>query len=301
MRTQNLIPMLLTLFDGEASGDGSNTAPATQNTADNNAAPATQNASEKDGNTTEDYDKEFKSLIKGKYKGAYEKAIQSAMAERFKSSKDMEQRLNSMTPLLEMLGQKYGADSDDPQAILAALEEDNSFFEQEAMERGLDVETLKQIKQLERENDAYKRVIAEQDRKHAAEQQYQSWLEESEAVKEMYGDAFDLDSELQNPAFTALLGAPGMTLQKAFEAAHLNELVGGAMQFASRSTSKAIADDIRARGNVAKENAASAAPAAKTSVDINSLTREQMEKINQHIMAGEKVTPQDIPKILGGK
>ena len=84
MRTDKLMPMLLQLFDGEGgAADGTGSAPATQNNTADNTAPATQDGAHE--STAEDLDKEFKALIKDKYKNAYQKHINAAMQKRFRA------------------------------------------------------------------------------------------------------------------------------------------------------------------------------------------------------------------------
>ena len=300
MRTDKLMPMLLQLFDGEGgAADGTGSAPATQNNTADNTAPATQDGAHE--STAEDLDKEFKALIKDKYKNAYQKHINAAMQKRFRADEAAQAQYDRVLPLLDMLGEKYGADATDPEALMQALEDDNSFYEQESVEKGVPIESLKQMHKLERENAAFRQEMQERERQDAAAQQYQQWLDESEAVKSLYGDAFDLDAELADPEFVSLLKCPGITLKTAFEARHLTELTGGAMQFAAQSTAKAAADTIRSRGHVPKENASSTAPAVKTSVNIAALTREQHQLINKKIATGELKTPEDIKRFLSDK
>lgn len=300
MRTEKQMPMLLQLFDGEGgAADGTGSAPATQNNMADNSAPATQDNAQK--SEPEDLDKEFKSLIKDKYKNAYQKHINAAMQKRFRAEESAQAAYDKVLPVLNLLGEKYGADAADPEALMQALEDDNSFYEQESIEKGVPIESLKQMHKLERENAAFRQEMQERERQNAAAQQYQQWLDESEEVKAMYGDAFDLDTELADPEFISLLKCPGITLKTAFEARHLTELTGGAMQFAAQSTAKAAADTIRSRGNVPKENASSSTPAVKTSLNTAALTREQHQLINRKIATGEIKTPEDIQRFLSGK
>ena len=49
----------------------------------------------------------------------------------------------------------------DAAALTKAIEEDDSFFEDEALERGIPVEQLKEIRKMERENADLKRQMAE--------------------------------------------------------------------------------------------------------------------------------------------
>lgn len=102
MRTDKLMPMLLQLFDGEGgAADGTGSAPATQNNTADNTAPATQDGAHE--STAEDLDKEFKALIKDKYKNAYQKHINAAMQKRFRADEAAQAQYDRVLPLLDML------------------------------------------------------------------------------------------------------------------------------------------------------------------------------------------------------
>lgn len=52
-----------------------------------------------------------------------------------------------------MLAQKYGVDPGDLEKLSSAIEEDDSYYEDEATRRGLTVQQLKEMKRIERENE----------------------------------------------------------------------------------------------------------------------------------------------------
>ena len=96
--------------------------------------------------TTIDRNAEFEKLIKGEYKDLYDARVKDTVQKRLKSTKETVDKYNSLSPMLETLGKKYGVDFNDADALIKAIEEDDSFYEQEALEKGITVEALKEIR-----------------------------------------------------------------------------------------------------------------------------------------------------------
>ena len=91
----------------------------------------------------------FDSLIKGKYKADFDRQVQDIVQKRLKGSKEMETALNGkisqMQNVLDELAQKYGVDGTNLEALTNAMHADDKFFEQEANDRGMSVQQLRQI------------------------------------------------------------------------------------------------------------------------------------------------------------
>ena len=77
--------------------------------------------------STEDRGTKWKNMIKGEFKDEYNQSVQKVINDRFKQTKEMEERLSSSQKVLDFVAQRYGldktADADD---MLRALEEDDS-------------------------------------------------------------------------------------------------------------------------------------------------------------------------------
>ena len=103
-----------------------------------------------------------------------------------------------------MLSKKYGVDGSDLKKLASAIEEDDSYYEEEALNRGLSVEQLKSMKKLERDNESMRRALEDQQRRENAERVYAGWVKQAEDVKTIY-PAFDLQEECRNDQFVSLL------------------------------------------------------------------------------------------------
>lgn len=158
-----------------------------------------------DGNTvqTADREAEFEKLIKGDYKDLYDRRVQETVQKRLKNSKEIVEKYEKLTPTLQMLSSKYGVDASDTEALNRAIEEDDSYYEDEAIERGITVEQLKAIRKMERENAALKAKIDSQHAKENAKRIYAGWLEQAAAAKAKY-PSLDLEAEIKNPKFADL-------------------------------------------------------------------------------------------------
>lgn len=291
MIEKNLFPMTLDLqlFAEGGSGDGgTGSEGATGETG--TAAVSQTSITDADGTTatTIDREAEFEKLIKGEYKDLYDARMQDTIKNRLKGQKETVERYEALAPTLETLAKKYGVDASDINALNKAIEEDDAYYEEEALEKGVTVEQLKEFKKMERENAELKKMQAEQNAKEAAEKKVAGWMEESKQVKALYPQ-FDLRSELQNPKFADLLRVPGVDVRTAYELTHKDDIIAGAMQFTAKTVEKKIADKIAANGARPTENGLSSQSASLTKSDVSQLSKDEFLALQRKVLRGEKV------------
>lgn len=234
-----------------------------------------------------DLDAEFEELIKGKYKEQYGKRTQDTIEKRLKSSKETVEKYNALTPTLEMLAKKYGVASDDIDALNKAIEEDDAYYEQEASEKGMSVESLKEIRKMERENAQLRRQMQEQSVKENADKLYADWLGQSEQLKAVY-PAFNLESEIQNPKFLDLLKS-NIDVRTAYEVLHKDEIIPAAMKFTAQNVEQKLTNKIRANGARPMENGTSSQSPIAVKSDVSQLTKADLAEINRRVSRGEKI------------
>lgn len=230
---------------------------------------------------------EFERLIKTDYKDLFDERTQKIINERFRTTKQLQEKANKMQPLIETIAAKYGVDAEDIDSLAKAIDEDSSYYEQEAYEKGMSVEQLKQIKQLQRENAQLKAAQETDTRERAAQEQYRRWVEEGDKVKQMY-PSFNLQAEAQNETFMRMLTA-GISVQNAYEIVHRDEIIGGAMQYTAQQIQQKTVNDIRARGMRPRENGLASGPAAETRPDVTKWTKADREEISRRVRNGEKI------------
>lgn len=234
--------------------------------------------------------KEFERLIKGDYKDEFTKRTQKIIDSRFKETKNLENRIASMQPMLDMLSSKYGVqvNGDDYSSLIKAIEDDDSYYEEEAVEKGMTVEQLKHLKRIERENAELTRAIEKNNQREKAQEIYNKWIQEGEELKQIY-PTFDFDVELQNEQFASLIQR-GIDVRTAFEVLHKDDILGGAMQFTANQVAQKMANSLASRASRPQENGVSTKPASVTKTDVNSLTKADREEIERRVLRGERIT-----------
>ena len=251
-------------------------------------AEETAPAAEVVENPTEDRNAKFEALIKGEYKDLYDAKMQDTVQKRLKNSKENEAKLNALTPTLEILAKKYGVDATNIEALNKAIEEDDSYFEEEALEKGVSVEQLKEIRKMEKENAELKRQMEEQERKENANKLYSQWMEQAEKAKAVY-PSFDLRSEMQNPQFVNLLRS-NIDVRTAYEVIHKDDIIHGAMQFTAKTVEQKLTNKIVAGGARPAENGNSSQGASVTKSDVSQLTKADRAEIARRVARGEKIS-----------
>ncbi len=236
--------------------------------------------------TNEEKSTEFENLIKGEYKEFFDQRVHDIINNRFKNQRENDEQIQKMQPILEMLASKYGADITDVDAISKAIQEDDSYYEDEALKRGLSVKQLKEMKKLERENNELRTMREQIERQQTNERINAQWLEQTNALNAKYGLNVDFSNEIQNPDFRAILGNGG-SIEAAYMATHFDEMLGGAMAQTAQAVTQKMANNIQSRSARPSENGISSRATVTTKTDVKSLTRKDREEIERRAARGE--------------
>lgn len=284
---------------GEASGVNANAADLQKGVNRNpladvqygkQAEPEAQaaNVQEAESISPEDRSAAFEALIKGEYKDLYDAKVQDTIQKRLKGSKDIVDKYNALTPTLEMLGKKYGVNATDIEALNKAIEDDDAYYEEEAIEKGVTVEQLKQIKKMERENADLKRQMDEKANQERAERDVAMWLEQAKEASKTF-PGLNLGEELKNPQFLGLLRS-GIDVSTAYFAIHNKELVPQAMQYTAKQVEQKLTNKILSSGARPQENGVSGQSSAVTKSDVSQLTKADRQEIARRVARGERIT-----------
>lgn len=234
-----------------------------------------------------DRNAEFEKLIKGEYKDLYDQRVQDTVQKRLKGSKETVDKYNALSPTLELLAKKYGVDASDIEALNKAIEDDDAYYEEEALEKGVTVEQLKEIRKMEKENAELKRQMQEQTAKEKGAQLYAQWMDQAEKAKTVY-PSFDLRAEMNNPKFVDLLRA-NVDVRTAYEVIHKDDIIPAAMQFTARTVEQKLANKIMANGARPNENGISSQSAAQYKSDVSQLSKADRAEIIRRVQRGEKI------------
>ena len=227
----------------------------------------------------------------------YNKQMQAVVQSRLKSAKGAEEALAKLTPALELLARKHKLDPSnmDYEALTKAISDDDSYYEDKALQMGTSVETAKKIDQQERDTARQKKAeelsIQEQKiRNHFAGLEQQA-LEMKKIVP-----SFDLQTELKNPAFLRMTSPNvGISVRDAYYAVHHDEMQAAAMQATAKATAQNISNNIQARQLRPDENGISGQAPSATTFNYDKASRDQREAFKKDLRErwarGEKVYP----------
>ena len=235
----------------------------------------------------DDRNAKFEELIKGEFKDLYDARVQDTIQKRLKGTKETVEQYEALKPTLEILSKKYGVDASDIKALSKAIEEDDSYFEEEAMEKGLSVEQLKEIRKMERENSQLKAQMEEANRKDSANRLYAQWMDQAEKTRSIY-PSFNLEAEMQNPRFLDLLRSQ-IDVRTAYEVLHKDEIIPAFAQHTAKVVEQKLTNKIIANGARPTENGNSSQSAVITKSDVSQLSKEDRQEIMRRVARGEKI------------
>ena len=235
-----------------------------------------------------DLNAEFEKLIKGQFKEQYDSRVQDTIQKRLKGSKEIADKYNALVPTLEILASKYGVDATDIEALNKAIQDDDAFFEDEALQRGITVQQLKQIRSMERENADLKRQMQERQTRENADRLYAQWLQQEQETKNVY-PSFDMKKEMENPEFVNLLKS-NVNVKTAYEVLHKDDIISGAMQYTAKTVESKIAKKIAANGARPSENGMSSQASSLVKSDVSQLTKMDIAEVSRRVARGEKIS-----------
>ena len=227
----------------------------------------------------------------------YNKQMQSVVQSRLKNAKAAEENLAKLTPALELLARRHGLDAAnmDYEAIAKAINDDDSYYEDLALEKGVTLETAKRIDQQERDHARQQREEARNLEQQKLHNHFMKLEQQGEALKQVFPN-FDLRKELQNPVFARMTSPNvGVSVEDAYHAVHRREIMQAGMQVTAQQTAQKISNAIQAGSRRPDENGTSGQSASVTTFDYSKASKEQREALKREIYAakarGEKLYP----------
>lgn len=284
----------LHLFEDAGSVDSGANADGLQN-----GAEIDDNSQVAQGNETEEASKpSFDDLINGEYKEDYKKNMYKVVRSRLKGAKETEKRLNSFTPLLEVLANRYGIESDDvsqldAQTFIDRIMDDDSIYESESLEKNIPIDALKRMKKMEMENQAMRKQLEAEQIEMQQRADYEAKLQEAEELKEYYPN-FD---------FNELVKAAGegdetsqemikllhnnVPMKIAFEVTH-PEVITNAMKVVAQTASEKVANSVKANSKRPREGGAGI---TGTPAKLNpaTMTSQQIRELRERALGGEHI------------
>ena len=233
-----------------------------------------------------DRNAEFEKL-KGEYKDLFDAWAQDTIQKRLKGSKETVDKFNALSPTLELLAKKYGVDAADIEGLNKAIEEDDSYFEEEALQKGVSVQQLKEIRKMEKENADLRAQMQEAQRQENGKKLYAAWMQQADEARKVY-PSFNLKAEMNNPKFVDLLRS-NIDVRTAYEVLHKDEIIPAAMQFTAQTVESKLAKKIASNGARPSENGMSSQSAAVVKSDVSQLSKADRAEIIRRVQRGEKI------------
>lgn len=229
----------------------------------------------------------FDDLIKGRFKKDYDARVQKAVKDRVKNLKGAKERLDKMEKANQILAMYYGVDADDAEALANAVEHDDRYFEDKALEMGLDVGTYRNLQQTRMENERLTQYKQNMEAQESARKIIAQWKEQAESAKALY-PGLDLDAELGNEQFAQILKA-GVDVKTAYEIVHKDEILQGFGQHVAKTVEQKVVNSVKSGKRRPDENGfeTSSGVVAKTSV--GNMTDQQIKELIRRAERGERI------------
>ena len=223
----------------------------------------------------------------------YNRQMQAVVQSRLRSAKGAEETLGKLAPALEVLARQHGQDPSNInyEELAKAISNDDSFYEDKALEMGVDVATARQIDQQERDTARQQRQRQQTLEQQKFEQHIVKLEQQADAMKKVFPN-FDLRTELQNPNFARMTSPNvGISVEDAYYAVHRKELQTAAMQVTAQKTAQSISNAIASGSRRPDENGTFGQAPSVTTFDYRSMSPEQRKALKNRIRSGEKVYP----------
>lgn len=227
----------------------------------------------------------------------YNQQMQKVISKRLKTEKSAEESLAKLNPALEMLAKKYNLDPSkmDYEALSKAIEDDDEYYEEKAIEMGTSVDVAKRLEKLERSN-ALAKAQEERTFEDQMIQNHLKSLEDQGKILKKTFPQFDLRTELSNPAFARMTSpGVGLSVEDAYYAVHRKEIQAAETQVIAQKTAEKLSNAMQANGRRPAELGTSSQAPSVNTFDYRKATPEQRAELKKRIFAaaanGEKLYP----------
>ena len=227
----------------------------------------------------------------------YNKQMQATVQSRLRSAKDAEEKLGKLTPALEVLARKHGLNVEnmDYDALAKAISNDDAYYEDLALEKGVTLETAKRMDQQARDEARQQKQEAMNLEQLRLQNHFMKLEQQGEALKKVFPN-FDLRKELQNPVFARMTSPNvGVSVEDAYHAVHRKEIDAARSQVIAQKAAEKFSNAIQAGSRRPDENGTSGQSASVTTFDYSKASKAQRDALKQQIRAaaarGEKLYP----------
>lgn len=253
-------------------------------------APVTQEApAEQPAETPDDRAARWKAA-KEEFRDLYSSENSELMQKRLGESKQAEEKLAKLAPMLKNMATKYGREEGDIDGIMAAYTDDDSLYEEAAAKAGIPVDIFKELEQLKGKQAERDAMDLQAEQRARFNQHYAKLHQQGEALKQTFPN-FDLNTELQNQHFAHLTSPMvGMSVEDAYWTVHRRELQAASAQVAAQKSQEKLSQAIQSgMGRPSENGARSVNPGLDIRTDPRKLSKADRAEIRRRVAAGEKI------------
>lgn len=251
---------------------------------------SSENVNKTSENAAEDRKARFKEVRK-EFEQEFNGEISDLMQKRNKKNNEKIARLtefrNKSNKIFESLAVKYGLDATDIDGLVSAVDKDNSYFENEAYERGLSVDEFRRINKIENEN---KKLVQSHKAQEEAmrRQQFARRINQEISIASSFYPNFNIETEAQNPAFTRLVES-GVDVKTAYEVLHRDDFEKSIREKTASEVASKIQIDAANNSKRPAENGLKNSSAVNMSLDFSKLTAKEIDDYINRSKNGERI------------
>jgi hypothetical protein len=240
------------------------------------------NAPTTEENPTAEKKQSYDEFIK-EHKEEHEAYMKSAISDRLKKYKGVEEMNATQRALLDIVANKYGVNPDSEtylQELAEKIEADDSYYESYAMEHDISPEEARRVVTMERKAAQYDAQKEAEARQEQARQQIMTLRKNAESTKRQFPN-FDLDSEMQNEKFRKLCAVTNGDTTAAYMACHFNEIIPATVQMASQQIQAQTAQAVASNKARPIENGISSTAPSVVQQDFRNMSLAELRKYAQ--------------------
>ena len=230
----------------------------------------------------------YADLIKSDdYKEEHKAYMDKTIGDRLKKYKGIEEVSGKQKAILDVVASKYGVNPDDEnflEVLQQKIDEDDSYYENYAMEHDMSNEEARRILSMERKVariDAEKAAIeaerAEIAKQEQMRQQIMLLRQNAEKTKSQFPQ-FDLDTEMQDERFRRLCAVNNGDTTAAYMACHWNEILPATVQMASRQIQAQTAQAVASNKARPIENGLSSSAPSVVEQDFSKMSLKELRR-----------------------
>ena len=223
----------------------------------------------------------YANLIKSDdYKEEHKAYMDKTIGDRLKKYKGMEESFGKHKELLELVASKYGVNPDDEnylQVLQQKIDEDDSYYENYAMEHDISTEEARRIVDMERK---VARIDAEKERREKQEKMQQHIMllrQNAEKTKAQFPQ-FDLETEMQDEKFRRLCAVNNGDTTAAYMACHWNDVLTSTVQMKTKQIQAQTAQAVASNKARPIENGLSSSAPSVVQQDFSKMNLQQLRQ-----------------------